>query len=490
MAKAVPVQMRPKSPGLKVHHPLKAGGCPITARPQCPTVNQNKPYDSTASDRFSSSRSKVRNRVEGGSALHTTIGSLTRNLHVGNRRESAGRYCQGILKHMKLMHALTAGLVLLRCAATASAQVTPAAGYTPPDDTPSIRVGMTLFPNYNIQTDPKITDADGNTVTRNSFDVTRAYINITGNLSHIVAFRITPDITRQSSLLTLAAGNSVSSDSLVFRIKYAYGQFNLDDWMARGSWVRLGIQQTPWVDFEEGIYRYRFQGTVFAERVPLPTTMTSADAGVSFHYNFPSNYGDFHVGVYNGENYQRVETNNEKGLELRGTVRPFAAGEPLLRGLRVHFVYYNDRYVRSADRSRLMGNVTFEHKFVNAGFDYLSAKDQLLSAATKVSSNGFSIWATPRAPKDNGSSIEALVRYDHWVPNTSSTLVPAAASPAPGAIVFDDQQQNRTILGVAYWFPHQGNVSTAVLVDYDGQSFKNIVTRPTKSVAIHGLLNF
>jgi hypothetical protein len=96
---------------------------------------------------------------------------------------------------------------------------------------------------------------------------------------HLVAFRITPDITRQSGLLTLGAGSSVSSDSLVFRIKYAYAQFNLDDWMTRGSWTRLGIQQTPWVDFEEGIYRYRFQGTVFPERIPLPTTMTSSDAG-------------------------------------------------------------------------------------------------------------------------------------------------------------------------------------------------------------------
>jgi len=206
----------------------------------------------------------------------------------------------------------------------AVAQVTPAAAYTPPDDTPSIRVGVTLYPTYTFQTDPKISDADGNSVNRNAFDVQRAYINITGNISHLVAFRITPDITRQSSLLSLAAGNSVAQDSLVFRIKYAYGQFNLDDWMTTGSWVRIGIQQTPWVDFFEGIYRYRFQGTTFAERLPLPTTMTSADAGVSFHYNFPSNFGDIHVGFYNGENYQRVETNDQKGFEFRGTVRPFA----------------------------------------------------------------------------------------------------------------------------------------------------------------------
>ena len=375
--------------------------------------------------------------------------------------------------------------------AMAAAQVTPAAGYTPPDDTPSIRVGMTLYPTYAFQTDPKITDADGNTVSRNTFDVTRAYINLTGNLSHIVAFRVTPDITRESGLLSLGTGNSISSDSLVFRIKYAYGQFNLDDWMTRGSWARIGIQQTPWVDFEEGIYRYRFQGTVFAERIPLPTTMTSSDAGVSFHYNLPSNYGDVHVGVYNGENYQRVEVNDQKAIELRGTLRPFATSLPVLRGLRAHFVYYNDHYTGDNERRRVMGNVTFEHPFLNAGFDYLRANDQTLATTADVASSGYSIWATPRIPLANGASWEALLRYDHWTPNGSaSVFATASTSPFPGITVIGDQKQNRTIAGGAYWFPHQGNVSSALLVDYDGQSFDNITTKPTKSITVHGLLSF
>ena len=104
---------------------------------------------------------------------------------------------------------------------------------------------MTLWPSFTLQTEPNITDAAGNSVNRSAFDVGRAYINVTGHLSHLVAFRITPDITRESGLLSLAPGNTVANDSLVFRIKYAYGQFNLDDWMARGSWVRMGIQQTP-----------------------------------------------------------------------------------------------------------------------------------------------------------------------------------------------------------------------------------------------------
>ena len=385
---------------------------------------------------------------------------------------------------------LFATCALLTVAASASAQVTPAAGYTPPDDTPSIRVGVTLFPLYTYQTTPTATDADGNTINRSSFDVARAYINVTGQISHLLSFRITPDITRESALLSLPAGASVSNDSLVYRIKYAYAQFNLDDWMSKGTWARIGIQQTPWVDFDEGIYRYRFQGTTFAERLPLLTTMTSADAGLSFHYNLPSNYGDFHVGVYNGENYQRVELNNDKAFEFRGTVRPFATQKPVLRGIRAHLVYYNDAYVGNDVRERVMGNLTYEHPYINGEFDYLKAKDKTQATAPEVDSQGWAFWVTPRKPFANGASLEALIRYDHFIPNTGSTVAPAATSPFPGVTQLSQQEQNRWIYGGAYWFPHQGTVSTAIMLDYDGQVFNNIVTAPVHAITLHGLINF
>src|SRR6266581_8923843 len=124
--------------------------------------------------------------------------------------------------------ALACGLLLR--SAIASAQITPAAGYTPPDDTPSIRVGVTIYADYTYQESPETTDADGNVIKPNSFNVTRSYINVIGNVNHLVGFRITPDVVRQSGLVSLGSGSSVSNDSLVFRIKYAFGQFNLDDW--------------------------------------------------------------------------------------------------------------------------------------------------------------------------------------------------------------------------------------------------------------------
>ena len=114
-------------------------------------------------------------------------------------------------------------------------------------------------------------------MTLNSFNVGRSYINVTGNISHSIAFRITPDITRETG-----AGSSLNG-SYTFRLKYAYAQWNLDDYMTKGSWARFGQQQTPYVDYSEGIYRYRFQGTIFAEREGF---LSSSDVGASFHYNF------------------------------------------------------------------------------------------------------------------------------------------------------------------------------------------------------------
>src|SRR5262249_20376987 len=122
-------------------------------------------------------------------------------------------------------------------ASVASAQITPAAGYTPADDTPSTSVGAVIFANYSYQSQPTVSDGDtpANQVKKSFFEVTRSYINVTGRISHIINYRITPDITRGGGV----SGSSAATDSLVFRLKYAYLQANMDDWMTRGSWFRF-----------------------------------------------------------------------------------------------------------------------------------------------------------------------------------------------------------------------------------------------------------
>ena len=103
-------------------------------------------------------------------------------------------------------------------------------------DEPSIKVGATIFADYTSQ---RAADA---------FNVSRAYINITGNLNNSLSFRITPDVSRESG-----SGSSLAG-SQQFRLKYAFAQLNLDQWTTKGSWIRAGMQQTaarPHRDFAQ-----------------------------------------------------------------------------------------------------------------------------------------------------------------------------------------------------------------------------------------------
>jgi hypothetical protein len=358
----------------------------------------------------------------------------------------------------------TAALALLLSAAPVLAQNTvPAPAAAPAADTPAIKVGVTLFADYTIEQQPKREDADGNDVTPSAFQITRSYINVTGNISKHVAFRVTPDITRETGV-----GSSLSG-SYTFRLKYAYAQFNLDDWLTAGSYARLGMQPTPWIGFIDEVYRYRFQGPLFEDRERF---LSSADTGATFRYNFPGSYGDVHAGFYNGETYTGQEVNDQKALQIRGTLRPAPAHE-VLRGLRLTGFYHKDAYVKDADRNRAIVAVTFEHPRVNAGFDYLRARDQNASASrTPVEARGWSAWITPKIAR----GWEGLLRFDQLKPDTDVAA----------------RKQKRTIAGVAYWFPRQGNVATALLFDVDHTTFDAFSpARDTqRKIALHALVSF
>jgi hypothetical protein len=366
---------------------------------------------------------------------------------------------------LRRLRVLLAAAVVL-AGGRAWAQVTPAAAKTPPDDTPSVKVGGTIFTDFTYTDKPTIADADGNRVHQSQFNVARAYINVTGNLSHLVAFRITPDVTRESGTGSSLAG------SLTFRLKYAFGQLNLDDWLTHGSWVRLGVQQTPFIDFMEGIYRYRFQGNLFVEREGF---MTSSDFALSSHVNFPGNYGDVHAGFYNGDGFTRAEPNDQKAFQIRGTLRPFPLGGAW-KGLRLTAFYDADHYVKHGARDRFIASATFEHKYANAGFDWLDAKDQTSVKNPELHGQGWSLWATPKfRPLDESKSgFEALLRYDDLKPNKDVSA-----------------HKKRTIAGLAYWFPLLRGPSAALLLDLEKVDYDSPLNRPDEQrIALHALLNF
>ncbi len=145
--------------------------------------------------------------------------------------------------------------------------------------------------------------------------------------------------------------------------------------------------------------------------------------------------------------------------------------------------------MKNAPRDRAVFNTTFEHPYLNVGFDYISTSDKATAvltgglAAPTLEGDGWSFWTTPKKVFPNGSSIEALVRYDHMKPGGTAGAT---------AITSPDGLSERTIGGVAYWFPKQGSVSAALLFDVENVTYSNWTpARPAQQrLFLHSLISF
>ena len=209
---------------------------------------------------------------------------------------------------------------------------------------------------------------------------------------------------------------TIVNGSLVFRVKYAFAQFNLDDWMTEGL---VGALRHP----ADAVGRLR------GRHLPLPVPghdvrrarrlLDSADAGVSFHYNFPTNYGDVHVGVYNGESYSEAGSERPEGVRdsrhgpaVRASRRrccaacasPVLRRRPLRQGRRPRTRAVGQRDLRAQVRERRLRLPR-------------RARSDVGHRKPTSKANGYSFWVTPKMPHENGSSSKALLRYDHCAPN-------------------------------------------------------------------------
>jgi len=302
--------------------------------------------------------------------------------------------------------------LLLASVATSHAQTAPAPAPAAEPDYPIVRLGVVSYVQYDAELE--------NRDSFNAFDLTRGYINVNGQLARNVRFRITPDVRRIT--------DSSLAGTLVLRIKYAFVE--LDNLTGARSWVRFGAHQTPWLDFEESINRYRVQGTVFAERENL--IPGSSDFGVGL-FTPVGKYIDVQAGVYNGEGYAQTDTNRYKSAQGRLTLRPFA-GRGIANGFRLSGFYNEGWY--AADRPRRLGIVmsSFEHTNLVATLEYLKATENPSAAAPRdIDRSGSSAFLELR---QGMSGWAAIGRVDLFDPDEA----------------LGNNSQRRVIAGGAYWF--------------------------------------
>ena len=302
-----------------------------------------------------------------------------------------------------------------------------------------------------------------------------AYINITGNLIASISFRITPDITRESGVAHAGRRrDSVTNDSLVFRIKYAYAQFNLDDWMTKGSWVadrhpadaaaRLRRRHLPLPVPGHDVHRARrFYDRRRRTRASRSTTTsrrtTATSTSASTTARATQARAQQRQGVRHPRHGAAVRASRRRCCGAFGRIS--STTSTTLRAGRRAQARDGQRDVRTSVHQRRVRLP--ERQGSRRPIDHARGRSQ-----------GLVVLGDAEAIANGGR--EMLLRYDHFTPNTA-TWWRRPRRRRSGLTTAEPAAAESLDFGVAYWFPHQGSVTSRYLLDYDGQMFNNIIHR-------------
>ncbi|MBI5903188.1 MAG: hypothetical protein HZB84_06875 [Deltaproteobacteria bacterium] len=260
----------------------------------------------------------------------------------------------------------------------------------------------------------------------NRFTLQRGYLNVVDEVTPWLKVRITPDIK----------SSSTATGDYTVRMKYLYADLSAQDFgPLTNNALRVGLEHTPFLDFEESMNGYRMQGSMFQDKRGL---ITSSDPGVSVLGNFggklsreqvdevgnssySGRYGTYHIGLYNGGGYgSTTENNQNKSVEGRLTVRPLP---DMLPGLQLTYFGVSgkgDANESATGRAQTWTNNTgllsYQYKYLTASAEYYAGKGSFGGDTTSAKEkNGYSLFGKFTVPMYD--RVALFVRYDTLDPN-------------------------------------------------------------------------
>lgn len=275
----------------------------------------------------------------------------------------------------------------------------------------------------------------------NSFNVTRAYVNVLGKFAGGLATRVTADIFTNAD------------SSRAYRIKYAYFAYT-----PSGSPLafKLGVIHTPWLDWEEALWDYRMQGGMAMERGGY---LTSADFGAGIDGKWAGDKVNLQLTVVNGEGYSKGTGDQRKDAQARVSLRLLGTNDSSrVGGLRVTGYAQYGKPTTGGARQRYIGMLSYRSRIVTLAGEYAITKDSVTAGALldgQVAS-GFGVYHFA------GSQAAIIVRVDYTKPNKS------LAATVPGF------SSTRYIVGLSY----QLTPNLRLLGDVDYLSYQNGAPSP------------
>jgi hypothetical protein len=207
--------------------------------------------------------------------------------------------------------------------------------------------------------------SDAPIAAKSNFEMTRAYVNVLGRFANGITTRVTSDI--------IPSGTT----NQVLRLKYAFAA-----WTPTGSSLtyKLGMIQTPFVDYEETLWDYRMQGTIAVDR---NGAMTSSDIGfgVDGHWNGERVNAQF--ALVNGEGYSNGTGDFRKDVEARVSFRLKPTNDnSRVGGFRVTgYAGVGKVTATGADRNRFLGQLSYRTTQFTVAGEYVSRKDAAITGS-------------------------------------------------------------------------------------------------------------
>jgi hypothetical protein len=311
--------------------------------------------------------------------------------------------------------------------------------------TPSVTVSGVGYVNYgySLLADSSLVPPGHD----NNFDVSRSYINVIGKFSGGVTTRITAD----------EDGRNASGNQLSFRLKFAYVA-----WQPNGTGpltFRMGLTQTPWVDFEETIWDYRMQGAIAVDRNKM---VIPSDFGAAVDGSWHGDAINLQAGVYNGEGFNAALGGPAKDGEVRVSVRLATTDLPgRVGGLRLTAYVGVGEANGGGARRRYIGMISYKTKALALAAELVAGQDSTGGLTPHQNSQLITIFGVYNIPR---SKVAVIGRLDSYDPATDTTS--AALNSVNNLSV---NRQVRAIAGISYAI----SPNLRVLLDTDLNALQN-----------------
>jgi len=340
---------------------------------------------------------------------------------------------------------------LIRTAAllATAAIATPAfaGGVTVAEDGASkLKIGGKFFLNA---TDYKVTKNGVTDTKTRGVAVDRAYFTAKYYFDHDWMMRITTDVH-------LASGLAKKNNNIF--LKYAYVEGKL---MGDAVVLRLGQSHTPWIDYEQGLWKHRYVSKVLVDTQGYDA---SSDLGIGLKGKVADGLVGYFVTATNGAGYSHPTTKKTAGSSIDFDSR--VSFYPV-KGLTLDFGYRTGyKGTKSLIKGKTGTNVKSTMYQVMAsygthdyriGANFINNVDKRDGVATnKTKEDSMALWGWGKI----GGGLGAFGRYE----STKDKLASNAANP---------QKEIRYVAGLEY--SPRKNVTFSLV--YDRTKFTNLNTK-------------